>query len=368
MHGQQASTHYAAIYACFPAKNELGYQYCLLGFGPYEDETKLGTAELHEYISFTLSVYDKSWSNVTCLIGDNCSVNKAVANLVGCPFVGCASHRFNLAVQDYINEHSTEVQMVNDLMKKFKYLIPAAKLRKHTPLCAITRNETRWSSIFAMLGRYLDLKDFIKEIAKEDADIRPLILTKSQDIAVQNLFTDLKKLDTVTLALQAEKCTIATVRYIFDEVMKDFPSMVYRLSPSADIVHNDIFEKGVVKIQEGNAGFLTEDEKKAVEKFKKNHADQHEICADDPIVSRACKRQKYHLLDSLAGYDDLRYILPSSNICERLFSMAGIALDSRRQRLLPSNFEAQMYLFANASFWDIQDISIVLSNDEQEKE
>lgn len=62
------STHYAAIYSWFPTNNSLGYEYCLLGFRPYEAEPKLGTNELYEYISFAVSVYENKWDHVTCLI------------------------------------------------------------------------------------------------------------------------------------------------------------------------------------------------------------------------------------------------------------------------------------------------------------
>lgn len=60
-------------------ENILGYNYSLLGFESYDKESKLGACELSKYISFTLSVYGKSWDNVVALVGDNCAVNKALA-------------------------------------------------------------------------------------------------------------------------------------------------------------------------------------------------------------------------------------------------------------------------------------------------
>lgn len=42
------STHYAAIYSCFPSKTSRGYEFCLLGFVPYADETKIGANALYE--------------------------------------------------------------------------------------------------------------------------------------------------------------------------------------------------------------------------------------------------------------------------------------------------------------------------------
>lgn len=49
------STHFVAFYYCFRTNNILGYDYCLLSFGPFEDGSKLGTDELDENISFTKS-------------------------------------------------------------------------------------------------------------------------------------------------------------------------------------------------------------------------------------------------------------------------------------------------------------------------
>lgn len=127
----------------------------LLGIGPCKDGTRLGTKELHNFITFTLSVYEKSWDNITAIVGDNCLVNTALPKLSNCFFVGCASHRYSLAVKDLLDGFEDEIYAVNSVMKKLKNPIPAAKLRRLTGLCAISRNVTRGSSVYAMLQRYL---------------------------------------------------------------------------------------------------------------------------------------------------------------------------------------------------------------------
>lgn len=78
-------------------------------------------------------------------------MNEAIDNVANCPFVGCARHRFNLTVQDNIDDHQTEMTMVNNLITKWKYLIQAAKRRKIKALSAVIRNDARWSSAFSML-------------------------------------------------------------------------------------------------------------------------------------------------------------------------------------------------------------------------
>ena len=94
------STQYIAVFASFKSSNDLGHSVRLLGFSPVEDETDLGSEEHVKYLDYVLGLFGKTWENVVCIIGDNCNANKCIAYLRGVPFVGCASHRFNLAVCD----------------------------------------------------------------------------------------------------------------------------------------------------------------------------------------------------------------------------------------------------------------------------
>lgn len=75
------STHYVTIFDRYHQDNNLGYRYNLLGFSPYEDEISLNATVLYDYISYVLSVSESDWCNVTALLGDNCSVNKALARM-----------------------------------------------------------------------------------------------------------------------------------------------------------------------------------------------------------------------------------------------------------------------------------------------
>eukprot|EP00644_Phytophthora_capsici_P010759 jgi/Phyca11/104645/e_gw1.9.920.1 len=52
-----------------------------------------------------LDVYNKTEDMVGFLVGDNCSTNQSIATKMGVPLVGCASHRFNLAVGKYLAPH-----------------------------------------------------------------------------------------------------------------------------------------------------------------------------------------------------------------------------------------------------------------------
>ena len=328
--------------------------------GPCDDEDSLTAKSLQEYLTFTLSVFNKDWTNVSALIGDNCATNKAVANSTGVGFIGCASHRFNLAVQDILVQHDDIITIVNDLMKKLRNLVPAAKLRQFTPLAAKTRNDTRWSSTYQMISRYFEIRSMIRQI--DLPEVRLLLPTEDEEAELSDLFKKLQQLDTVTKSLQSEKMTVSLVRYIFDEVISRFPCTKHRLSTTARIVHNSDFENGIVKILEGRASELTSEEKKQTNCFliPGGLSEFENISDTDSIFESACKKCKYDYVKNNRAYEDLRYILPTSNHCERLFSRAGYCMNSRRQAILPSNIEAQVFLNCNSSFWGIADLNKIM--------
>ena len=96
------------------------------------------TAQQHmEHLEFVLQLYGKTMhENVIAIIGDNCETMKCLANLCSVPLVGCASHRFNLAVNKYMEyqDHMSVLNKINGLMGKLKNLKLAGKLRKYTKL------------------------------------------------------------------------------------------------------------------------------------------------------------------------------------------------------------------------------------------
>ena len=156
--------HFVGVFATYPATNDVGYEKVLLGFSPMENEASQDAAEHYNYMEYVLEVHGKSYDNVVAIVGDNTSTNKAFARRRGPVFVGCHSHRFNLAVKDILEDHTAAISKVQELMHKLCYHIPAAMLRRLTPLSAFTANVTRWSSTHAMLKRYVAIREFITEI------------------------------------------------------------------------------------------------------------------------------------------------------------------------------------------------------------
>lgn len=353
------SSHYLSVFASYTSTNSRGFEVRLLSLSPMGDECSLNADEHIDYLTFVLELYNKSWENVSVIVGDNVSVNRSISTKTGIPMIGCASHRFNLAVRDYLSSEEHILTKINEIMVKLKSLLIGARLRQFTPLRPKLRNVTRWSSTFEMLSRYRELRDFLP--ALDSTEIDEMSLTVSENRQVDCLFEKLKLFESVTKALQTDKTSMSDVRTIFDAVIGEHPSTHSRLSATAPIVHCPEFESGVVEVQRGSPNALTVEEQLCMKEFEREcttgySADDHELS----FVERALKRQKVAFNDSESKYVDLRYLFPTSNICERLFSKVGCALTERRKGITPEHLESQIFLNINRDLWDastINDIS-----------
>lgn len=354
-------SHFVSIFASFPFENSLGYKVVLLAVSPMENEDSLSSAEHLDFLKYTLSIYGKSIENVVAMVGDNENTNKAFARLAGCPFIGCASHRFNLAMKDIISEYRDEITKVNDLMKKLSYQIPAAKLRRFTHLKAKISNETRWSSTYNMLKRYIEIKEYLPQL--ELPEIDELLLSDQDDLTIERLCQKFANLDSVTIALQDNSTTISKARCLFDSVIEDYPRLASRLATDAQIVDNDHFENAIAKIQLSQEHDLTVNEQRAVKDFKLEHNSQENRNNRRlSLAERAIKRHRVSVGSTQKSqYMDLRFLLATSNICERLFSIAGYATSDRRQGIDPYNLEIQLFLYVNVEYWDINEVHALVS-------
>ncbi|GMF09568.1 unnamed protein product [Phytophthora lilii] len=157
------------------------------------------------------------------LVGDNCSVSKRLADIMGVPLVGCASHRLNLAVRDYLAPHEPALEEVQQVMRKLRTLKQAAKLRLKTPLVPIVLQDTRWSSTFSMLKRYFRLREFLSADDEELADILPSRTTHRQ---LEEFLSKLRCVESVSKMLQPDGLTLLDVRDLFDGLLEVRPSMV----------------------------------------------------------------------------------------------------------------------------------------------
>jgi hypothetical protein len=124
------TVHYVALFASYV--NNAGIQKeHLLALAPLITEEELGAQQHIEFIEATLALYSKTLSNVVVLIADNCNTNRKISNNLAIPLLGCASHRFNLAVNKWINDHPRYYQIlekIHGLMMQLCNLKNAARL------------------------------------------------------------------------------------------------------------------------------------------------------------------------------------------------------------------------------------------------
>jgi len=72
------------------------------------------------------------------IIGDNCSTNKRIADIMEHPLIGCFSHKFNLAIKKWIKEQMglcNAIDAVADVIKHASTMKNAAALRALTDEC-----------------------------------------------------------------------------------------------------------------------------------------------------------------------------------------------------------------------------------------
>ncbi|EGZ06982.1 hypothetical protein PHYSODRAFT_530223 [Phytophthora sojae] len=145
-----AGIHYVALYAVYETAGKLRIP--LLGMSPLEDGDQMADAHIKLFKNI-LDVYDKTSDMVGFLVGDNCATNQSIATKIGIPLVGCASHRFNLAVNKFMEPYDDLLGEVNNLRVELRHENNRAELKKYTDLVPIKRNVTRWSSTLTMVER-----------------------------------------------------------------------------------------------------------------------------------------------------------------------------------------------------------------------
>lgn len=356
------SSHFVGTFITFADKCIL-IAFTLMDMEMDDDEPTFNAEKFMNVIQQQLEFYGKSFDNVVCITGDNCSVNKRLADLINKPMVGCASHRFNLGVNLFLRPHEVLLGKIEQIMTRLRTLKAASKLRTQTEYSTVLRNKTRWSSANDMVQRYILLHQYLDPL---DITLSDVLLSPAEHLRIISLAKDLKNLNKTTLKLQKHGITMLETRVLLDHAMRDYPILQTYVSPNADIVKHPHFESGVVKIQRRQEALLSAEEKDAVKCLllpvipnNDNDADIGNLSDDDSDDSYSArmeselKRVKQETTDSFkSAYVDTSFIYPVGNDVERLFSQAGRAYDDLRGQLELTNLEAILFLKFNHSFWD----------------
>ncbi|KAG6585092.1 Tubby-related protein 3 [Phytophthora cinnamomi] len=179
-----------------------------------------------------------------------------------------------------------------------------------------------------MVNRYFKLLEFIDS---RDDDIADLMPSPACNRRLRGLLKDLKKVESVSKALQGEGVSLLDARIWLDGLISIKPHYARFIRPRAEIVYSPDFEAGCVKPAETNDD---EEEESFVEQLQKRRR-------------LAAKETKYKLL----------HIIPAtSNKVERVFSVARITFGHERRGLMPITLEMILFLRENAAYWDAKTV------------
>ncbi len=240
----------------------------------------------------------------------------------------------------------------------------AAKLRDLTSYCAIRENDTRWSSTFHMVRRFLNIEKELSLVV----ELLSLLPNHLEIAYLREAFESLKKFDSITVMLQREGMSFVESREIFDLFLTDYPSFAHYISDDALIVESELFEKAVMRIahslplsdeQEALVVPLLKEASPAVEESvldnegSNNDLDNQSVSYSEEL-QRKLKRQRIELLQAEKAkvYIDLNVVPGTSVNCERLFSAAKFILSDTRKRTSPKLFEALLLLKVNRNKWN----------------
>ncbi|KAG6589329.1 uncharacterized protein IUM83_19911 [Phytophthora cinnamomi] len=187
-----------------------------------EKDDGLSAAAHREFLADMLPRdFGKQLNQCVFISGDNCSIDRRLATLVGVPLVGCASHRLNRAVQQQLEDHKTNLAEVQALM---------VKLRTLTHICKV-----------ALLEHY----------DKNDDDIADMLPAPARNRHLRFMYKKLKDVESVSNALQGSDVDLLDVREWFDGLIAENPQYASYLVPRSDIVHSPDFESGCVRALRG---------------------------------------------------------------------------------------------------------------------
>ncbi|OWY99904.1 hypothetical protein PHMEG_00029015, partial [Phytophthora megakarya] len=128
------------------------------------------------------------------------------------------------------------------------------------------------------------------------------------------------------------------------------------LAPRADIVHSPDFESAMVKVLAGKAKWLSYPERTVLQPFLGADSTVEEATGEEEptkigFADRSLTRRKIEV--AMSAYELLEIIPPSSNIVERLFSVARMVLRYERNHITPLTLEMILFVKVNDSYWSV---------------
>lgn len=117
------------------------------------------------------------------------------------------------------------------------------------------------------------------------------------------------------------------------------------------------FENAIETIQNGKEQFSRLTEKLSVRHLKVSESEEpHPITQQLNFAKFWLAASKKEVAWAQFRSSDLRFVLQTSNLCEKIFSTAGYTLNDRRKASLPTMIEMQLLLHANLTLGGLADV------------
>lgn len=212
----------------------------------------------------------------------------------------------------------------------------------------------KWSGIFMMLQRYILMRPFLNVgVWVHMIPVLTLLPSPVEHVQILEIFEDLKKFEELSKMLQKDNGSLADARSGCDWLREKYPVTDPKLGPDfCDILHRD-FESAVTMVQGNKEAQLTQDERVALEPFLvDNVIVVEEVDEADESLQGALKRARVAPIAAVSNYICLLFILASTNIVERLFSITRKIWTEDRKRMTPASLEMMMFLKISMKLWD----------------
>jgi len=407
------SDHYMALFATFVDKdqkgNEIVREYLLscnvqedisddtpLAAGLDRDDLFFGlTAEdmFDHIVAVLVEVYhlditlDNVHEFIEFIAGDNVAVQRALCNRIGVPLAGCESHRLQLGVYDLLGPEekkstagavTQEASADNAVIRKLDLLMGELTTLKNAGILRQgfldgelllrpqRRIKAKWASLLGMLVKWERLREPIARVAHQfPPSVTDKIPTREEKVRLEEITKSLKDFESVSKGLQGggdNRVNRYGSRCAFEALLRDHDSAerpLNHLKRNSAIVNNKHFENGIVKIQ-GHAEIdLTNLEKAAVSMFKiptEASAAAAAAAVTPPQLSffeRAHKesQDRKRARVEKSNYRSTEHVSATSNICERLFSLAKLIMTHLRKHMDPDTLNMILFLKANKQLW-----------------
>jgi hypothetical protein len=256
-------------------------------------------------------------------------------------------------------------------MKNASTLKVASQLCKLTSYNTICENNTRWSSTYNMIDRYLCIQTELSSVV----DVLSLLPNHLEVDYLTGAQATMKKFDSIKVTLQSDGMAFAELREIFDLFLEDYPEFAHHIGDKAAIIEDEVFEKAVMRLSCGLQ--QTEEQRLAAQVLIKPEEAVEPLPEDDAdpsvgdnadelrttesysqLLQRKLKRQKREIASE--QHDNMYLnldVLPSTSVnCEHLFSNVKFILSDTRKRKTPSLFEALLLLKVNRSYWNVYSV------------